>query len=258
MSPLLDGMSVGRRHSGVTRPPGSVVVSSAVDPVTVAAVIDYWDADDLGANGTAVASWVGRKNSRSLAQATGASQPLVAANALNGHKAISLDGVDDFLSYTTGTAFATTSALECYVVVRRAAGSSSGANPILLSVDAGANDWDNIASAEVITYANNNQEWYAFRNNVYGSTRSWLTTRDTYGVLHSWWDGTNHTMAEGSVVGTPVAQTGTFAATRIWVGSYQGASNFHTGNIAAIVLANGLTGAERAGIEAYLAARYAL
>jgi hypothetical protein len=228
------------------------------DPSTVASMKAWWDADDLGADASAVTSWTGRIASRSLAQATAGNQPVVRANAINGHKAVEF-GVDDFLSYTAGAAFLTSATMDCWVVVRRAGGGSVGSNPIVLSVDAGANDWDNIASAEVITYGNSSQQMYSFRNNVTGSPIDWPVPRDTYGIVHSWWDGTNHRMEEvGSQLGPNVAQTGAFAASRVWVGAYQGTSNFFTGRIAAILLADGATAGHRSTVNNYLQARYGL
>lgn len=60
-------------------------------------------ADDIsGANGSAVSSWPesSGNNLPAAVQGTPASQPTLITNAINGHKAVSFDGVNDFLQLT--------------------------------------------------------------------------------------------------------------------------------------------------------------
>jgi hypothetical protein len=226
-------------------------------PTSIAAVIDYWDADDLGVGGSTVSSWTGR-NGKALVQATSGKQPLVSAAALNGHKTVLFDGADDYLSYTAGSPFVTTANVECYVVVKHTGGDSTS---IVASLDTGTgSDWDTAGAAELVAYYSPGEHFFGYRVNISGAELPWAAARTTYGIVHSYWVGTTHTLHEGaSSFSITNGAWGSFGANRLNIGALAGGTpNFFGGSLAAIVLANGLTAGERTTINNYLATRYGL
>lgn len=62
----------------------------------------FLDADTIAqADNTAVATWTGKINSKDAANATGAEQPTLQTNEINGHSIVRFDGTDDDLTITT-------------------------------------------------------------------------------------------------------------------------------------------------------------
>lgn len=233
----------------------SLFASLLPSPETIAAVIDYWDADDLGAGGSAVSSWTGKKG-KALVQATSGNQPVVAASAINGHKAVTFDGSNDWLAYAPGSSFVTTANFECFVVLKRTGGTGSPTAVSLDKVGVGS-DWDTNSGAEVIVFLGDTV--YAYRNNSTGGAIAWPAARTTYGLLHSYWVGTAHTMEEGATTNSVTIGWSNFDASRLNVGAYAGHdANWFGGNIAGLVVANGLSSGERGSITNFLKARYGL
>jgi hypothetical protein len=105
-----------------------VAAAAAYTPTTDATVIEWWDPATL-ANG-AVASWAGGKGVATLAQGTGANQPVKSATSLNSTPGVTFDGVDDLLS-TAGLG-ATLAALAVCTLTFVATDATTGFNKVLL------------------------------------------------------------------------------------------------------------------------------
>lgn len=89
------------------------------EPETIPGAAEVWVADDIAqADGSAVASWVGRIHGWSLAQAVGGKRPLYhsASTILNGQAAVMFDGTDDELLYTAADAVSTADTGHVFVV----------------------------------------------------------------------------------------------------------------------------------------------
>ena len=78
------------------------MASTTVEAILGAGLLAYWHADDLTAgDGNAISSWLDRKNSIDMAQATGSKQPTQRDDyASTGYAAAEFDGTDDALSCT--------------------------------------------------------------------------------------------------------------------------------------------------------------
>jgi hypothetical protein len=83
----------------------STIVSparSGFSPLSLAALRDEWDAERAGQltlNGGLVSAWRTTKNGFSAEQATSSSRPAYSPTGFNGRPGLTLDGVDDFMTY---------------------------------------------------------------------------------------------------------------------------------------------------------------
>jgi lysophospholipase L1-like esterase len=99
----------------------------AIDPATVSGRILDLDGDSNGADASPVAAWADASPSANNAtQGTVSKQPIVVANAVNGHKSVKLDGSDDVLNLGA----AITAARTIYIVPKHATGNQDSA-PVL-------------------------------------------------------------------------------------------------------------------------------
>lgn len=98
-------------------------MATTVEAILGSSLLAYWHAADLSVgDGNAIPSWVDRINSLSMAQATGASQPIQRADyATTGYPAAEFDGANDFLSVTDASLDVSKFAFLCAVKQNTAA-----------------------------------------------------------------------------------------------------------------------------------------
>lgn len=80
------------------------------------------DPDEIAGDNVAVSSYTPAIAGTAFTQATGANQPLIIANALDSHKALRFDGVNDYLVQASGTLYAQPNTLAIVAKSNLAAG----------------------------------------------------------------------------------------------------------------------------------------
>ena len=117
------------------------------------------------------------------------------------------------------------------------------------------NDWNTVTGTEAI-----GEESHlfpaAYRNNAQMSSAGALNL-NTWMIVFSVFDGTNHTMYINNVAQTPVASTGSFSFDLISIGADDGGGSHLNGEVAeAVVYTQALSSTDRASLFSYLNAKW--
>lgn len=232
-----------------------VAESAAADPAPPTGAYMRYRANDLaGGNGAAVAVWPDQASGFDVLQVVGALQPTILANAINGKKALSFDGVLKNFTYP-GPTFPTFAAADAFsfCVVAIPGGAANG-NALTLN---GATTW-------TIFYAPGGNQFGIFANGSSDFTAAVFASGVATAVTA--------TRAAGGLVAaswfksvTPIGSTGQAlssidtAPTTDLLGAYAGPSSLFTGSIAEIIFYKRvLSAAELTQLGTYLTSFYGL
>jgi hypothetical protein len=234
-------------------------------PLTIPGLIAWHDAA-LGltkagggtpANGDPIESWLDLSgNNNTLAQSTGAAQPLYQSSVINSKPAINFDGTDDYLERVLSTAVTSTTAT--WVAVLRC--DSFGYQDRYAVLHDVTNTDYNIAATGIFVMMNSDTNLRASRNNLDRGQGTKAASPNNI-IVGSVYDGTNSTIYVNGVAGTPVACTGSFNATRFILGAGEvaGAANFADIQVAESLLYNtSLNSTQMGTLNTYLNAKYAV
>lgn len=256
-SKIIKAVAVGTQTSSVAT--AYIQINADATSVTFNG-LQVWLKSDLGVETSTsnVTKWLDVSgNSNDAAQATGANQPVLTTNAINGLPAITFDGSNDNLTFSSpGGNFANfASGATVFAVTSPAA---SGPHYIL--------DLANGATSDNITLSNNGT---TATFSVYrGSTGSNLsaTSSLTLGQFQLF-EGYQSGSSTGNIfVNSAQKASGTLSnpnnisRTMNHIGSnYNASGNFYQGGLAELLVYNRpLTGAEQAGVTGYLLQKYQL
>lgn len=211
--------------------------------------VGWWDAADpltitLDASGN-VSDWKNKGSAGgSASQATAGSRPAFNAAGLNGKPCITADGVDDCLRGLLS--ISGTDKLYCWAMYRTG---NAAANRRVVSIDAGAADWQSVGCAAVIVETGASAI-AADRNGARLSTIA--RPAGTAFIAATEFDGTNVTSYVNGVASTPVASAGLFASTNISLFAQASVSDYIAAAIAEVgIIIGGITPALRQKIEGY-------
>jgi hypothetical protein len=231
-------------------------------PLDIAGLKGWYSADQgVTHSSGAVSQWNDLSgNAHHLVQATGTAQPTYSATSFNAKPGITFDGTADFMSKTSFALGATTDLTA--LIVLNIADVTTLSDRFLVYVGTGqANDYDNTASAALVTINPSAGQCTAFAGSVRGVVP---VSASTNYRLVSRYDGANHTMYRNNVAGTTVATVpsytspGTFGVGAAWVGgSFNQA--FGAATIAEILLYDSaLSTGDMNALDAYLVAKWGL
>jgi hypothetical protein len=222
--------------------------------------LQVWLKSDLGVvtSGSNVSNWLDVSgNGNNAAQATGANQPVLTTNAINSLPAVTFDGSNDNLAFSSpGSNFnAFASGATVFAVLNPA---TSGPHYVL--------DLANGATSDNLTVSNNGttSTFSVYRGST-GSTLNATTslTLGQFQLLETLQSGSstgnifvNSTQKASGTLSNP----NNINRTMNHVGSnYNASANFYQGGLAELLVYNRpLTGAEQAGVTGYLLQKYQL
>jgi len=196
-------------------------------------------ADDVsGTDGTAVSAWADSGGGGyNLAQATSGNKPVIRVSAVNSHRAVEFDGVNDFLSVSLvpPSALGTTTASAAFIVMKQAgtqnqntALSTDNTTPInvfasysdsLIYDNAGTSGSQRLSVSQPVGW---DDAWHIIECHRSGTSMSILV------------DGVS--IGTGSGNGVNFSQSGTF---NLYIGSYLGVAVWFKGQIAEVRVYNG-------------------
>jgi len=223
--------------------PSAVATARFLDgqtpPPLRASGLKMWVEADVGVTtvGGAVSSWADQSgNGNDLVQATASTRPLLVAGEANGHPVIRLDGVGDFLSFTSRL----TTMRTIFWVIRRSPSATPGYRMLLGDTSVGGT--------------------YDFSSD--GTTKIW-SSNFTSANIRSGSTWLNGALINGTTTERPtslsvlsVVTTGDVRAATI--SKDRGGDYSWWGDIAALIIYDrALTDTERQMIEGYLASKYA-
>jgi hypothetical protein len=200
---------------------------------------------------TGVSQWNDKSgNSRNATQSTGANQPLVISNALNGKSVVRFDGSNDTLNYD-GTFLANTSYTIHAVVTRR---SSKSTNFFMGGTDNNTNKnlllgWENNTTFRFAQYA----------NDIDAAVAGYTTP-----VTDLWGVGLNTSVGRfifrnGTSASTNATTTSLISYTGALLGAFMATSTYYDGDIAELVATTTvLSTTDRQKMEGYLAWKWGL
>jgi len=217
---------------------------------------------EAGSDGTAVGTFTDQSgNGRNATQGTGANQPTLKTNILNGKSVYRFDGTNDSVSiasWSPGTATVT-----IYAVVNNR---NAGTFKVLATHSANRDAFNDVFSLEKTT-ADKIDGVLHGSGGTYGEflTTATIPTDGTFRVIRFLFDKSlasnectvelNHTVA-----GTRPSNgdtTGNFSAQDTYIGSQGGSAAFWNGDIAEFVCVNrDLTTQEKSDVDAYFLAEY--
>jgi hypothetical protein len=239
-------------------------------PSSVGGLVVWLEADSgaykdsgttLASNGESVVQWNGQggTGNNALSGAGGTHDPTYVASSINGKPALRFaTSSAQWLRLTLAATFSG-SAATAFVVAKRASVVSTTST--LSFTDESGNDYDN-AGEFIIAYEGSiGDQLQTYRNgpvSTYGS-------HPGNGVPYLWatkFDGVNNTAYLNGAAQTPVASSGSFSFTKVFIGArcVGGVSNSqYDGDIAAVLLYDsGLSGTDRGNVESYLTTKYGL
>jgi len=229
-------------------------VTAVSSPLDIAGCVLWLDGADSSStgmtrDGTLVETWKDKSNSGNNVTASGGLRPTLTSNALNSRSVLTFGGSQGLTGNLAASI--TTNAYSVFVVCRI---SGSVTNGRLLSTAGAGNDF---ASGSVIPCVSNGGTLSAYAG-TQGTTPSGVTGFASYGVFAGVLSSNLVTNSAGGMSAASAAATLSTAVTRLGVGvAAQGGTGFNTCDIAEIILyPTALSTAQRASVEAYLAAKW--
>jgi hypothetical protein len=231
-------------------------VTAVSSPTEISGCALWLDGADSSAasmtlNGSLVETWKDKSNSGNDVTASGGLRPTLTSNALNSRSVLTFGGSQGL----TGNLAASiaTNAYSVFVVCKITGAITNGR---LLSTGGAGNDF---ASGSVIPCVSNGGTLSAYAG-TQGTTTSGVTGFASYGVFAGVLSSNLVTNSAGGMSAASAAATLSTAVTRLGVGvAAQGGTGFNTCDIAEIILyPTALSTADRARVEAYLAAKWGI
>jgi len=214
--------------------------------------LDASDTSTITHSVGAVSSWGDKSgNGNNATQATGASQPTLTSNSINGKSALVFDGTDDFLTAPTSV-MNSCSNTSITVFIVSITSVVKAADVIALSPFL-ANP-----SFSVLLPFSNSLIYFDYTNNSTG--RLAVAWGGTVGTPYLWTLDSNSTIQKNiyrngvQIATTATASVANFSTTySLNIGARAAASNHFNGSIGEILIYNRfLTNAEKASVNAYL------
>ena len=228
-------------------------VSSPTEIAGCALWLDGADSSSTGMtlNGSLVETWKDKSNSGNNVTASGGLRPTLTSNALNGRSVLTFGGSQGLTGNLAASI--TTNAYSVFVVCKISGAITNGR---LLSTAGAGNDF---ASGSVIPCVSNGGTLSAYAG-TQSTTPSSVTGFASYGVFAGVLSSNLVTNSAGGMSVASAAATLSTAVTRLGVGvAAQGGTGFNTCDIAEIILyPTALSNADRARVEAYLAAKWGI
>lgn len=230
----------------------AAAAGSAWTPASLGAKLVAWydgtDAASMTTSTSLISQWNDKSGNARHLTASGSERPTLTAAAVNGKSAVTWSGAGTRMAATWSY---TGSTVGGAVSLKMTASSDADARVISLTTGTSA-DWNSAGRTALIDRQGSSSDLFSERN---GSMATVHATYDTWGVVGSVYDGTNHTMWLNDTASTTTASTGAFAIGKIVVGN--GADSLTAaldGQTQHVVLTTGnLTTLERQKLYAFLA-----
>jgi hypothetical protein len=231
-------------------------VTAVSSPLDISGCVLWLDGADSSAasmtlSGSLVETWRDKSGNGNNVTASGGLRPTLTGNALNSRSVLTFGGSQGLTGNLTASI--STNAYSVFVVCRISGASTNGR---VFSTAGAGNDF---ASGSVIPCVSNAGALSAFAG-TQGTNASGVTGFASYGVFAGVLSSNLVTNSAGGMSVASAAATLSTAVTRLGVGvAAQGGTGFNTCDIAEIILyPTALSTADRARVEAYLAAKWGI
>lgn len=226
------------------------------DPEAQPSILQYAVADDeLGADGSSVATWESRVGANFVDNAWSGASPVVKTNILNGHRVIRYNGSNNVHDSSQAVGGTTLTAS----IIGAFRGATNLCGQLSIHKSAGSSDdYDSVTEASFYQGSGGIEFCAAYRNNSRLSLGQYPGIGITFVVTYQW-DGTNESSWLGDWSSEPVASSGTFDSDRValaarWLSSgYSSNSQVDIGAVA--LFSSGstslATGMASLGFDAY-------
>lgn len=224
----------------------TLAIGAPFVPTSIAGLAAWYDADAMPvvADGAALSQWDDESgNARHVTQATGANQPTYRTAVLNGKPVLRFDGSTDYMDVAF-TALAQPNTI--FLVAK-----STGAVTNRQAFDSQRGGID---TARNTLYASGGGFWamYGGGAEVVSSTSVDAAAVQITGLFNG---GSSVLRRDGAQIAS--GNSGTQGCGGIRVGSYNGSSNFWSGDVAEILVYNAaLSSTDRDSVEAYLRGKW--
>lgn len=242
---------------------GAVVTGSGLgagggyDPIAALGsdLLGYFEArrpDSMTLNAEAVSEWRCLKTGFALQQATGAAQPGYSANSFNGDAGVAFDGVDDNLSGNAHPYPVGATACEIWALFSQTALPADTTQRYVVGLGGGGASQRSI-SRQVVSAANRGRGQVGDGATTVGASVTAVDLSSRHVARHEIGAAGFTISIDGQAMG-PTAVVPATLNTRFRLGAFinTSASNFHSGQIAAVLITNPLATDKAAALSAWL------